>query len=249
MNGLIHIGLIPEPLKRSSTHQHFVWEIVYYTYGEGTITVDGKQIPFSQKHIICIPPNTPHYETSDSGFRNIHLLVQSLDNIESKTLFLTDNDTDDLFNVLMLLYREFHKKRKYWLNITEGILSVLCHYILSSLSEKRKNFFIEGFENLLISNISNSNFSVEEEINKVGLAKDYFRRLFKSETGKTPLQYLTEKRIDYAISLLESRDVKYVKIADIADMTGFKDPFYFSRVFKKITGKSPNEWMKRNNTR
>jgi two-component system, response regulator YesN len=111
-------------------------------------------------------------------------------------------------------------------------------------SDVKKNHMVEKFENLLLSNLSSRDFNMENALNNVALSEDHFRVLFKKETGKTPLQYLTHKRIEYAKMLLKTRNLKLLKILEVARMSGFDDPYYFSRVFKKVTGKSPLDWIK-----
>ena len=62
---------------------------------------------------------------------------------------------------------------------------------------------------------------------------------FKSLTGKTPRQYITEKRLEKAKEMLLSTDVS---IAQTATLCGFDDPLYFSKVFRKHSGFSPSEF-------
>jgi two-component system, response regulator YesN len=80
-------------------------------------------------------------------------------------------------------------------------------------------------------------------MSEIPLSIDHCRRLFIKETGKTPSEYLTEKRINYAKLLLETRlRNNSISVKEIANHVGFDDPYYFSRVFKKVTGKSPTKW-------
>ena len=65
---------------------------------------------------------------------------------------------------------------------------------------------------------------------------------FVKEKGISPLQFLSNTRINFAQKLLLSKDVNNYKIYEIAEMCGFTDQLYFSRVFKKITGVSPKEF-------
>ena len=62
---------------------------------------------------------------------------------------------------------------------------------------------------------------------------------FIKEKGISPLQFLNRTRINYAQKLLLSRNINNYKIYEIAEMCGFTDQLYFSRVFKKMTGVSP----------
>lgn len=71
--------------------------------------------------------------------------------------------------------------------------------------------------------------------------------LFKKRTGYSPIDYLIRIRIDRAVNLLAETDAA---IREIAASVGYKDPYYFGRLFKKYKGVSPDrfretEWMKR----
>ena len=68
------------------------------------------------------------------------------------------------------------------------------------------------------------------------LTKDHFIRLFKKEMNCTPLQYINQKKIEKA-QLMMVIGKKPVK--DIAFNLSFNELSYFYRLFKKITGKSP----------
>lgn len=243
MHELTTIGTIQEPNFIFKAHDHSTWEIVYYISGTGIIKVGDEDVPFSPKTIVCLPPYIPHSEYSESGYRNIYFLVQTFDSSIKAIPRFVDNENSDFYNILLQLYKEFHLKQKNWRNITEGLLNVLHQYLIAWDSEVKKSPILEKFENLLLSNLSNRNFNIENALTNVGLSEDHFRVLFKKETGKTPLQYLTQKRIEYAKMLLKTRNLKLLKILEVARMSGFDDPYYFSRVFKNVTGRSPLDWI------
>ena len=82
---------------------------------------------------------------------------------------------------------------------------------------------------------------LEEVSSHIGFSYSYFSTLFKIETGKTFLAYLTEIRIDEAKKLLrESR----MTIEEISRTVGFNDYKRFSKAFKKATFISPKEYRK-----
>jgi AraC-like DNA-binding protein len=66
----------------------------------------------------------------------------------------------------------------------------------------------------------------------------YLCRHFRELTGQTPFQYLREVRLAAAKELLQSE----VPIARIAEMVGFDDPLYFSKVFSRHVGQSPQNY-------
>ena len=75
-----------------------------------------------------------------------------------------------------------------------------------------------------------------------GLGPNYLCRVFKKYTGKTIVQYLTQRRIEAALLRLAStRD----KVLSIAYECGFGDLAHFNRTFKKLTGTSPNQYRRR----
>jgi AraC-like DNA-binding protein len=63
-----------------------------------------------------------------------------------------------------------------------------------------------------------------------------------SNMGKSPIDYLTEYRINEACKLLRSGSLS---IAEVAVSVGFFDQFYFSRVFKKSQGMPPSKYVAR----
>ena len=71
------------------------------------------------------------------------------------------------------------------------------------------------------------------------LDEHYLCRLFKSQMGMPPMQYVNSYRIEKAQALLKNTDRS---ITDIALAVGFDDASYFARIFKKHTGFTPREY-------
>ncbi len=71
-----------------------------------------------------------------------------------------------------------------------------------------------------------------------------FRTVFREQTGSSPLEYITLKRISAACRMLTQTQSS---IGDISAAVGYDDPYYFSRIFKKKMGMSPKKYQK--NTR
>lgn len=245
MKGLISIGVLPKPVYVFNSHTHDCWEFVYYTHGSGTLTVGTEKINFLPGILVCQPPIVPHSEHSNEGYRNIHFCLETFSNPvkgEGISVF-SDNESGDFHKVLMLLYKEFHMTSGNKSRLIDRLLEVLHEYILSWSSGKRKNPYVEKFEGLLVNNMANKSFNLDSALRTIPLSRDYFRRIFKAETGCNPLEYLTEKRITHAMQLMESGYAGRITIKEIAALVGFDDPYYFSRVFRKVTGKSPSQWL------
>ncbi|CAN7356641.1 helix-turn-helix domain-containing protein [Paenibacillus sp. LjRoot153] len=74
-----------------------------------------------------------------------------------------------------------------------------------------------------------------------GLSVSHFSALFKQHTGDSFVSYMNKFRIEKAKQLLLEPDLK---VYQVADMVGFSSMPYFNRVFKNLTGLSPNEYRK-----
>jgi two-component system response regulator YesN len=73
----------------------------------------------------------------------------------------------------------------------------------------------------------------------VGMSENYFSHLFKKETGIGFIDYVNHIRMEKAAELLENSDLK---VADVAERIGINNPNYFSVLFKKLLGASPQEY-------
>lgn len=71
------------------------------------------------------------------------------------------------------------------------------------------------------------------------VSPSYMSTLFKSETGLTVTEFITKKRIDLAMHLLKNQNMQ---IQSVAQKCGILDLQYFSKVFKKHTGKTPRQF-------
>ncbi|MFI2857370.1 response regulator [Paenibacillus sp. JSM ZJ436] len=81
---------------------------------------------------------------------------------------------------------------------------------------------------------------VEHIAASVYINSSYLRALFKKTHGMTVTDYILQKRMQHAASLLTSD--RALRLSDIAEEIGYHDPAYFSRTFKKYFGYSPSEY-------
>jgi AraC-like DNA-binding protein len=81
--------------------------------------------------------------------------------------------------------------------------------------------------------------SVSDLAKRANQNSDYFSRLFQQHTGERPINYINEKRIERAQYLMVTTQMTFTQIAA---HTGFENVFYFSKIFKKITGMAPGKY-------
>ncbi len=111
-----------------------------------------------------------------------------------------------------------------------------CIYDLSNRITTYSDNLIEDAISYIHENY-NQQITLADISGRVYLSSYYFTKLFKSKTGKTFVEYLTDYRIDIAKKLLKS-NLDY-RIQDICEMVGYSDKKYFCKCFKKITGMTP----------
>jgi len=83
-------------------------------------------------------------------------------------------------------------------------------------------------------------FSLLELAEMCSISEPHFRRLFRRYTGRAPLEFITLQRISKAKELL----IRGESIKAVGYAVGYKDPFYFMRVFKKNTGESIGSFIR-----
>ena len=71
------------------------------------------------------------------------------------------------------------------------------------------------------------------------ISPGYLSSIFRKETGQTITEYVTQRRIDYALHLLNTT---HLQVQSVALRCGIIDVQYFSKIFKKHTGKTPKEY-------
>lgn len=123
-------------------------------------------------------------------------------------------------------------------------LFINIHRQIGSTIPKNRNYFEHEIE--LAAKYFDENYNKEINIAEYaaekGISTCWFIRNFKQVMGTTPMHYILSLRITNAQSLLETTSYN---ITEISSIIGYDNPLYFSRLFKKQKGVSPQEYRKR----
>jgi AraC-like DNA-binding protein len=87
----------------------------------------------------------------------------------------------------------------------------------------------------------NAPWTVGSLAEAAGMSRSAFAARFKELLGQTPLEYVTEWRMQKAMQLLQQRDKKLI---DVARSVGYESDAAFSKAFKRVVGASPGEYLK-----
>lgn len=124
-------------------------------------------------------------------------------------------------------------------NIVDLILSIAIKQHFSDIKKYSDEYYCEKVERFLFANYGDSSLDMNVIASCVNLHPNYLSTIYKHYKGKTILNRLREIRIDEAKRLL-SLNKYFVK--DIAKMVGILDGNYFSVVFKREVGQSPEDY-------
>lgn len=140
------------------------------------------------------------------------------------------------------LYRLFLQTHALWEKKAPGFAvygMAQLYSILGTLLESQTKAalpprFLKAVS-LINADYRNPGISVWAVCGKAGMGATAFRQLFKKHYQKTPTEYITELRLEYARNLISSGE----PVEQAAYASGFNDPKYFARVVKKYFGCTP----------
>lgn len=114
--------------------------------------------------------------------------------------------------------------------------------IIRSLSFQTHSTTVNKVIEFIFRNL-NREISLKELADYCRLSPSYLSAVFKKETGQSVLSFVTEKKIQYACSLLTDTEFQ---IQEVARHLGYEDVSYFTRVFGKVTGMTPSAYRQQN---
>ena len=121
----------------------------------------------------------------------------------------------------------------------DALQSDLDHYVEQERS-RSGSAIVKRVEEILRKQFS-SDINLTGVASELELTPGYISAQMKKQTGMSFSEYLTRLRIDEAKKLLADTDWK---VYAVAEAVGYEDAFYFSRIFKRLTGTSPMDWRR-----
>lgn len=128
----------------------------------------------------------------------------------------------------------------------EQWLLKICEKLRETVQQERQastRSFVSKAIEYVQEHYSDRNITIESICRELGVSAAYFSTVFKKETGKTFIGFLTDYRMEKAVELLMTTgDKTYI----IAEKVGYADPNYFSYAFKKQYSMSPSKYRTAN---
>lgn len=107
---------------------------------------------------------------------------------------------------------------------------------------KKGNALVASVKVFIEQNLGNPELSLRLIAQELYMNGSYLSRVFKQETGESLTEYITRKRIEKSMQLMDETSMKAY---EIAEQVGIKDAHYFSICFKKYVGVTVKEYKNR----
>lgn len=233
--------------------------IHYVLSGSGYLKCNDKKIEIGPGEFFILPPHSKatYFPKREDPWSYIWLEFNGsmVKTLLDKTSYSDQNyvfKDDGSFTLKNALVEMIHRDNNLYDDAESLFVSSYLLRIFSFLLKKypknqkaniskREQTLIQ-IEKYLLAHYDNPNLSMEEVAKVFSFSQSYLTRLFKSEAGITPIQYVNELRMKRAIELL---NLHSFTIDQIAEAVGYDNQFYFTKRFKKYYGIPPSKYRQK----
>ncbi len=233
------------PIKESDLQEKY-WKIISNKTAEfeGEVTEQNENITSILSFTVpgnaigCAIAIKNEFSPEEKKFLNLKISINAgVPVSESRKLF---GDTIDLGKLLFNLAEpDCIKVASILKNSTDRNSIEKINTGVSALSPSKEKVLRKIF-NVLEDNIGNELFGIDEFSGKMAQSKSSLNRTIQSLTGKSPNSLIKEYRLNKSLELLREN---YYPVSQIAFITGFTSPSYFSKCFKENYGISPSGFV------
>lgn len=243
-------------------HYHDFIELSIITSGEVDYIIDGKNYLFKKGQVVITNPGVYHTEVIKEKCKcsQLHIGINKINLSEKGSNYIDINGENpfidfSIYNSELLkccneiITEQDEKKIGYPLVLKSLVMKILIiiYRELEGESQDEENYPC-SFEwrekkNIVDSVIQYMNTNYMKDISLDKLSKNmylstvYLSKIFKEETGDSPINYLIKIRLAKAKELLKK---KKMPIKVVAQSVGYKDAYHFSKLFKKYYGIAPS---------
>ena len=234
-----------------SKNWHGEIEFFYVKEGSGEVICDSENIPVSEGEFCTINPFTIHNAKSTTGMRFYNIGINS-DFCKFNGINIHDYAFEKKFKDAVALekleqirniYFEKRFQPFYYAEICNALLDFIL-YITKNHSVKSKSKINNNviFSIMYIKTNLTKKLTLDEICAQSGLSKYHFSREFKKITGYTVIDYINQIRCQKACQYFNTKNYT---VDEVFQMLPFDNLSYFTKVFRKYTGVSPSEYVKK----
>lgn len=225
------------------------YTFVYAESGKAHYLLDGQDVQILPDQILLFQPGEPHTawtepETSwryfSFGFALLPLDSETQTFLSRLPTLQRPGNPVRCRNLLFSIYRCWSIQQPgYPLEVR----SLLLELLREVFSGSRENDLTDAQRYRMQKAITHihenleKNFTVQELAQIAGFSESYFSKLFHQITGQSVITYQNVLRLTHARNLMQLGDCN---VSEAAAAVGFRDVYYFSRLYKKLLGHTPS---------
>jgi AraC-like DNA-binding protein len=212
-------------------HRHPCTEIVFNVGGAGTLFHGAERFEYGPESVFTYQPGPEHWVTQRRP--GVHVCV-GLEGCGAAEIRVGSFPTGANLSKWM---RAFRAALASGTRAEQELIAGLIALDLFSRYPRDQNITLAQKARAIIDRDYRKPLTVAAVAKQLFISPDYLRQVFRAEFGHGPLQYLLRKRVEAATELLR---FSTLSVQDISVQCGVENPFYFSRLFRKMTGKTPS---------
>ncbi len=249
---LTDVGFFPHALHHYREREEGIEEyiLIYCVEGSGCIHVGDRRYEVNGQEAFCIPRRTGHKyyagEEDPWSILWVHFKGENVKYFPLEDCHIIPIQSRAADNRIMTLFQILFRVLER--NYTQGNFIYISQVLSLILSEiyfrekgdevSRQNRHITTVIRYMYRHI-NENLRLEDISGELGLSKSYLNAIFRRYAGRAPIDFFIHLKMQEACKLLKSTDLY---IGEVSAMLGYEDPYYFSRIFKKVVGVPPREY-------
>ncbi|WP_158606785.1 helix-turn-helix domain-containing protein [Paenibacillus ginsengarvi] len=221
-------------------HRHRCYELVYYREGTGSTRLHELEYRYEPNTYTVIPPGMMHDERrfcdTDVVFIGFSQLGRDMP-VLTHGLF-QDAPSSPILRLLLDIKTEMQEKKAYYgqkLNLRLSEMLIEHARSVSPVLADQTDDNLLYARTFMDENLGQK-IAVEDLAALAGYSYDHFRHLFKKKFGVSPIQYLIDKRLEKARSLLRHTSLP---VTSVALECGFSSDAQFCTMFKRELGETP----------
>ena len=218
------------------------WELLYCLKGSVRLCFNDYILTCEKGQIAVVPPDTLCEKAPCHNVLCIRVTMQD-PALCFREPFLTNDNANhfilDAFTGALYYFSMDPGKYSGLLSAYGSLIAAFLNLSVKSGND-RQGGLVDEICAEIRKNYHDCSYELDHYLRSFPYSYDYIRKLFKKTAGTTPHQYLLRLRLHCAAELLQSPEKTYMTVNTITRACGFRDPFYFSRMFKKKYGVSPS---------
>ena len=224
--------------------------LIYCAEGQGTIVIENQAYTLHQNEAFCIPRFKKHYYYADEDdpwsilwvhFKGEDTANYPVDTCRVITLH-QQHANNRMYFLFELLFRTLDDSYTLsnFIYISQVLALILAEVYYHQPTDQAQDYHVTEAIRYMMRHLQ-KNLTLEQLATEFHVSKSYLNAIFQKYTQHSPVEFFICLKMKKACELLRTKDLY---VYEVAQRLGYTNQYYFSRLFKKVVGVSPQEYKK-----